>query len=398
MGGVWMRTRSEFRSSWRPWLALALLVGLAGGVAIAAVAGARRTATAYPRLVAWSNAADIETGEFPPGVDPGRAMDRIAALASVLAWSRIDTVTGGFVLPSGKRLVNPQLFGVSDLRGQFLTRIGRAKVLDGRMFDPGAKDEAVVDFAVAQAQGIHVGDVLRAYVGDPNAAHPRTVPVRIVGVVAVARVFPAFGANNVVGTVELSPAFAPANGVRPVPLEASLELRLKDGAAGVPAFLAQVRRLGLGGDFPFVQTARTAGVQRSTRLEAGAFWALAAVILLAAGAVLGQAISRQTYLSSPGVPDPAGPGDVAARPVLARPRSGRDRRCRWRCDRRDPCVLALTVDTDRPGPCGRAQPRLRTRRLGVRPGSRRHLRRSPCCSRRSRHGVPPGSHRPPPTS
>jgi hypothetical protein len=173
-------------------------------------------------------------------------MRELERLPSVLAWARFDVVANGFMLPDGRRLVNPQLFGVSDLRGRFFTQIGRAKVLAGRMFEPEAKNEAVVDFAVAEAQGIHVGDVLRAYPGDPNAQHPRTIPVRIVGVVAFARVFPAFVANDVIGTVELSPAFAPGYGVRPDPPVASLELRLRGGSAGVPTFLAQARRIGTG--------------------------------------------------------------------------------------------------------------------------------------------------------
>ena len=49
--------RSWLRQRWRAALGLALLLGLIGGVALTAAAGARRTATAYPRLLRWSNAA-----------------------------------------------------------------------------------------------------------------------------------------------------------------------------------------------------------------------------------------------------------------------------------------------------------------------------------------------------
>ena len=299
MGAVWFRARGELRRSWRPWLALALMIGLAGGVAIAAVVGARRTATAYPRLVAWSNGADVEAPEFPDGVDPGRALNEVERLPSVLAWSRLDTVSAGFVLPNGRLLTQPQLFGIADLQGRFLTTFGRAKVLSGRMYLAQATDEAVVDFASAERVGLRVGEVLRAVIGDPYAAHRRTVPVRIVGIVAHPRVFPAFGTNSVVSTVELSPAFAASYHLEPDPLLASLEVRLKGGAASVPAFLADLRRAGLSGsDSPYIQSVRTAGVQRSTRIEAGTLWALACVVLLAAGAVLGQALARQTSLYS----------------------------------------------------------------------------------------------------
>jgi hypothetical protein len=167
------------------------------------------------------------------------------------------------------------------------------------MYDPRSPREAVVDFAAAERVGLHAGDTVRAVLGDPFARPRRTVPVRIVGVVAQPRVFPAFGANNVVATLELSPAFAPAFHVRPDLALSSLELSLKGGAAAVPTFLRQVRRAGVPGfDVPYVQTARTAGVQRSTRIESDALWLLAAVMLLAGGAVLGQALSRQTWLAS----------------------------------------------------------------------------------------------------
>ncbi|HEX7269615.1 MAG TPA: hypothetical protein VF256_19640 [Streptosporangiaceae bacterium] len=45
MGAVWLRLRAELRQQWRGWLALAVLLGLIGGIALTAAAGARRTDT-----------------------------------------------------------------------------------------------------------------------------------------------------------------------------------------------------------------------------------------------------------------------------------------------------------------------------------------------------------------
>ena len=47
------------RRRWRGWLGLALIIGLFGGAVEAAAAGARRTDSAYPQLVAWSRAPDV---------------------------------------------------------------------------------------------------------------------------------------------------------------------------------------------------------------------------------------------------------------------------------------------------------------------------------------------------
>src|SRR6266568_1627142 len=59
MGAVWLRLRAELRQQWRGLLALAVLLGVIGGIALTAAAGARRTDTAYPRFLRQSHAADL---------------------------------------------------------------------------------------------------------------------------------------------------------------------------------------------------------------------------------------------------------------------------------------------------------------------------------------------------
>src|SRR5436853_4043168 len=58
MTAVWMRARSELRSSKRTTVALALLLGIFGAVAMAAGAGARRTNSAYDRFLAATTPPD----------------------------------------------------------------------------------------------------------------------------------------------------------------------------------------------------------------------------------------------------------------------------------------------------------------------------------------------------
>jgi hypothetical protein len=48
---AWPVLRAEGRDRWGAWLALALVVGLAGGVVLTAAAGAQRTGTAFTRLL-----------------------------------------------------------------------------------------------------------------------------------------------------------------------------------------------------------------------------------------------------------------------------------------------------------------------------------------------------------
>lgn len=59
MGAVRLALRADLRLRWRAMLGQALLTGLIGGIVLTAAAGARRTDTAYPRLLRWANAASV---------------------------------------------------------------------------------------------------------------------------------------------------------------------------------------------------------------------------------------------------------------------------------------------------------------------------------------------------
>ena len=298
-----MRLRSELRTRWRAWLGLALLIGLAGAAASAAAAGARRTETAYPRFVQAQNGYDLITGGFPGRIDPGRALAQMEALPEVAQWARVDVAASSAILPSGRVAPAPELMAVTDLMGRAGFRLNRFKVISGRMVNLDAPGEAVVDFPTADREGLRVGSVIRFIVGDPDAKRPRLAAVRIVGIVASPGQFPAVGASSAFGSVYVTPAFVRSNGIRPSPADAALLVRLRHGAAGGGAFVRQMRAAGLASvDIPEVQQVQTAGIQRSIRLESQALWALCVLIGLAAFAIVGQSLARQTYLDSADLP------------------------------------------------------------------------------------------------
>jgi len=61
------RFRATFRRRWSGCLTLVLLIGLVGGVAMAAVAAARRTQSFFPTYVASTNPPDLQVfTEFGP--------------------------------------------------------------------------------------------------------------------------------------------------------------------------------------------------------------------------------------------------------------------------------------------------------------------------------------------
>src|ERR1700748_738610 len=88
--------RPTLRDVWRQALALALLTGLLGGVALGAVAGARRTAAAYGRYLSAINASDVFVnvpGQLP-GMSAMRPYELISALPGVVAHAAYIGLSG----------------------------------------------------------------------------------------------------------------------------------------------------------------------------------------------------------------------------------------------------------------------------------------------------------------
>jgi ABC-type lipoprotein release transport system permease subunit len=302
MTAVWMRLRSELRMRWRAWLGLALLLGLAGGAATAAAAGARRTESAYPRFVAAQRGYDLLTGGFPESIDVEKALPVIEHLPSVKEWARLDTVSVAGILPSGKRLTIPQLAAVTDLQGRAGIRINRFKVLSGRLFDLDAPDEALVDFGTAGKYGLRVGSVIRFVVGDFADPNADLYPVRVVGIIAYPGSFPAVGISSFFTAIPVTPAFARVNHITPFAGDSTLMIRLRHGGADVETFAKELSDRVGDVDVPAIEKIQTAGVQRSIRFEVQALWTLAALIALTALAILGQSLGRQAGLDSDELP------------------------------------------------------------------------------------------------
>jgi FtsX-like permease family len=302
VGAVWIRLRAETRTRWRSWLGLAVLIGLTGGAAVAAAAGANRTETAYPRFVQAHNGYDLFVRGFPASMSLGAVQGRIGAIPEVKDWARIDAVAGSAILPSGRLVMLPELVATTDLRGRAGSQLNRFKVISGRMQDLRAPGEAVVDFPTADRENLRLGSIIRFNVGNP-AAGPRFAAVRIVGIVASPGQFPAIGASSAFGRIYVTPAFVRSNAIRPDPAAAALLIKLHRGAADQAAFLRHLRAAGLGGvDIPFMQRTQTAGVQRSIRLESQALWVLCGLLVAAGMAIVGQALARQAHLESADFP------------------------------------------------------------------------------------------------
>ena len=170
MGSTWLALRADLRVRWRAMAGLALLLGLIGGVVLAAAAGARRTDTAYPRLLQWARAAQmvvVPTGnELPTAYFT--ALGRLPQVASMSTTGLYQTV-----LPTrpGRQLVPVDTMSSPD-RALGISA-DRVKILAGRPFSPRAAGQAMINQKLADAEHLRPGGLLHLLL-IPNSPRPAT--------------------------------------------------------------------------------------------------------------------------------------------------------------------------------------------------------------------------------
>ena len=169
----------RLRANWRAWAALVLLTGLAGGVVMTAVAGARRTENAYPQFLRSTAAADVLVG--PAGSGVGGFDFAIATLPGV---QLIAPVVGLNCQPlSARGKIDEEAEVVAPLDGRLGRELQRPKMLAGRPPSPDRAGEVMVDQIAARVLGVHVGSVLRlAAMNNDQKAPLRYLIEHVVGV------------------------------------------------------------------------------------------------------------------------------------------------------------------------------------------------------------------------
>src|SRR5438105_5684398 len=141
MRAVWMRSRAELRARWRASLALAGVIGLAGGLVLGAAAGARRQDSTYPLFRKAQNTAQLGIansgqvfGFANVDFDYARRLPQVIDSAPFQAFlGFIKTSRGESLTPIGDQ--NPVVnFASSD--GRFDTVLNRMFIMEGRYADP----------------------------------------------------------------------------------------------------------------------------------------------------------------------------------------------------------------------------------------------------------------------
>jgi ABC-type lipoprotein release transport system permease subunit len=328
VSAVWLRARTQLRGRARVTVLLTVLVGLAGGMVLAAVAGARRTEAALPRFQAYHRGSDATVEMFlspaQRGPDPlGRELRALRGLPEVAGAARFRVAIVSSPDPASPMGRHRDL-GLLPMDAGGSRLFGRPIVVAGRLADERQPDEAVVDEELAARRHLAVGSRWRvgAYTTsqlEQAAGETSTPPagpvvdLRVVGIVRhPVDLLPAVtGQDNLFlnrGDLFLTPAYWQRHGPDLAGYGVVIVVALDRGEADLARLATDVRRL-FGPDarvqpvHPDEGTTGATlgtipGLRRAIRLEVGALLAFAALAAIAALLLLGQSLGRQVFLES----------------------------------------------------------------------------------------------------
>jgi len=296
-----MRVRGDVRRRVGSLIAVAIILGVLGTVAIGGVAGARRTESAYPRYRETTRQPEAEfvscAGGSPfPYVD----MNKVAALPGVASLSRAVYSVVNAQTPEGTTLfyAPDDPFEVNMLIPQ-QTIDWRPKLLAGRYPDPAAPDEVLMSWSTGRKYPRpSVGSTIDITLPDPSVlgggppGDGETVRVHVVGEI----ITPSSLKGDDVSLIA-TPAFLTEHPASAYGHCDFAIVQLRGGLAGIPAFTGQLQAIG-----PAVQAGSAQDEEtffsRATHLRAVVYELFGFLIGFLALTLVGQAIVRRTQLAS----------------------------------------------------------------------------------------------------
>ena len=306
---AWYRFRATVHRRWTGYFAVVLLLGLVGGLAMGAIAGARRTQSAFPAYLAATHASDLRVQTYYvsslSGLGGAGITDRLARLPQVTAVASAPNLLIVPLGPNGEPLASAvtddYVSGLGSVGGEYFSQ-DRVTPVEGSMANPASDNEMVATPEAAKISGWKLGQSVAfgalttaqvAAGANPATAKPAMrFSAKLVGLVA----FPTQIVNDDVDRFPTYVLFTPALTRR---LHASLAypsygLRLRHGSADVAAVEREIiQLLPRGSIYTFHVTSVTEGqVERASKPESialGVFGAIAGLVTLL---VAGLAISR----------------------------------------------------------------------------------------------------------
>lgn len=301
MPSFWVWSRCQWRRRRGGAFAATLLFALAVAVVLTAAAGARRTQTAYPRMVEATATSDVLANP-DEGVDTNLNFDAVEALPGVRTLGR---AAGVFVVPplaDGSPDFSTPLISLASADGNYGYTIDRFQLSEGRLPDPTRADEMLLDPRLAEMLGVRAGDTTTFLVPDltkppaPNGL-PSFLPreFRVTGIgLAASQILT--DENFDYRAIFLTPAFFEEQ--KDALGYWGLGISLNDPSPeGILAFRRALDHLAAGETIEYrSQRVDTDAVRRAVQPQVLALYLFGALAGLAALVIVGQSLARPLAL------------------------------------------------------------------------------------------------------
>jgi len=322
---AWYRLGATLRRRWGGYLAVILLVGLVGGLAMGSIAAARRTQSSFPAYVASTHPSDLNgvtafINPMPGVAGMGYNPSVEATIAGLPHVAKVYEESGLNIIPLSRQgapespAAYPasagEVIGLDDAAPSGLDNL---TVLQGRMLDPRRADEFVVSPTTAQVFGFQVGQVVpfgiytNAQSNLPAFGTAAVVPYRrftaeLVGIVIQASsvVEDDTDAGNTANLLAFSPTLTRPL-LRCCAYFSAAGVKVAGGGGNVSAVQREIAHVLPPGFSPFAANqapAIEAKAERAIKPESIALGVFGAICALAALLIAAQIIGRQLRLGA----------------------------------------------------------------------------------------------------
>ena len=185
---AWYRFTASWRRLAAGYVALVLVVGLGGGLALGSIAAARRTASSFTTFLASTNPSDLTIepaggGSGPPSAAAVRQLtEAIRRFPHVRHVESHVALAASFRIGSHRSRNLSSVLMVGSVEGLWFNQ-DRFTVTEGRQAAPRDPHQVMVTTAAAQVLGVHVGQSFEVAVqGAAESSHTASYPVTVVGI------------------------------------------------------------------------------------------------------------------------------------------------------------------------------------------------------------------------
>ena len=197
---AWYRYRATLARQLAGYLTVVLLIGLIGGIGMAAVAGARRTQSSYPQFLASTNPSDLTMAVYGAGPHAAKTPPLKETIAHLKGVERVVTAAGPNAVPlmaNGAARLNTlsNVTSSGSLDGMFLSQ-DRLAVVEGHLPNQYRDNQIVMTASAARILGVRVGQTVpfgfysNSQTNSPEFGSSRLIPLltvraRLVGIVVL---------------------------------------------------------------------------------------------------------------------------------------------------------------------------------------------------------------------